>query len=73
MAGMGVDLFLKKAIVGGRKFLYILFFLCIDCPRKDKPLFVRYFFGDYKLKIIEILYTRSGQYSSYKGPHLKNC
>ena len=34
---------------------------------------MKYFFGDYKLKIIEILYTRSGQYSSYKGPHLKNC
>ena len=31
-----------------------------------------YFLGDYKLKIIEILYTRGRQYCSYEGPHLKN-
>ena len=29
---------------------------CTRCPRKNKPLFVKYFLCDYELKIIEILY-----------------
>ena len=29
----------------------------MGCPRKNEPLFVKYFVGDCKLKIIEILYT----------------
>ena len=71
-AGIGVDFFLKKEkMVGGREFLYKLCFLCIRCPKKKTTLFVKYFLGDYKLKIIEILFTRGGQYCSYEGPHLK--
>ena len=61
----------KWQIVGGWGFLHKLCFLCIGCPRKNKPLFVKCFLDDYKLKIIEILYTRGGQYCSYEGAHLK--
>ena len=31
--------------------------MCIVCPRKNEPLFVKCILGDDKLKIIEILYT----------------
>ena len=36
----------------------------LGVPKKIKPLFVKYFLVDYKLKIIEILYTSGGQYCS---------
>ena len=68
---INVDFFLQKANSRGREFLFKLCFLCIRCTRKNITLLVKYFLGDYKLKFIEILYTRSGQYCPYKGPHLK--
>ena len=68
-----VDFFLKRQIVRGgeQEFLCKLCFLCIGCPPKNRPLFVKYFLVDSKLKIIEILYTRGGKYCSCEGSHLK--
>ena len=43
-------------------FVTRLIYLCVTCAllyrvsQKNEPLFVKYFLGDYKLKIIEILY-----------------
>ena len=59
--GIGVDFFLKKANSRGvRIFIKSLFFvfvvLCfLFLSQKDEPLFVKYFLGDDKLRIIEIL------------------
>ena len=62
---------MKKANSRGTELLYKLRFSYVGCPRKNKPLFVKYFLDDYKLIVIEILYTRGGQFCSYKGLHLK--
>ena len=46
-----------------------LIYLCADCAllyrmfQKNEPLYSKYFLGDYKLKIIEILYTVIQVYS----------
>ena len=53
--GIGVDFFLKKAnSSGARIFIRSLFFV-YRVARKNEPLFVKYFLGDDKPKIIEIL------------------
>ena len=51
--GRSFDFFLKKASSKEARIFIKLCFLCIGCRRKNEPLFVKYFFGDYKLKIIE--------------------
>ena len=40
-------------------------------PEKMNHFLQKYFLVDYKLKIIEILYTKGGQYYSHEGPHFK--
>ena len=70
-ATISVDFFFKKANSRGREFFHKLCFPCIRCPRKNLSLLVKYYLGDHYLKIIEISYTRGGQYCSYERPHLK--
>ena len=64
-------LFSKDPLTENPQALTKFFLLCIGFPRKNKLLFVKHFLDDYKHKIIEILYTRSGQYCLCEGPHLK--
>ena len=65
-----VDFSLEKANnKGGKNFYTNFVFYVSGVPEKINHFL--HFLRDYKLKIIEILYTRCGQYCSPEGPHLK--
>ena len=54
---MGVDFFLEKENSRGASIFLRTLFSVYRVSQKNEPLFVKYFLGDYKPKIIEILYT----------------